>query len=292
MKNLRPIAFVIALLTVCVWAETFVSSKVLLSHGLRPADIFVLRFSIAYAGMWLLSYRRFLCSNWKDELLTLLLGITGGSLYFLTENSALSFSTASNVAIILSATPLATAILMAIFYKSERMKLRQVFGSIVAIVGLALIIFNGEVVLKLNPKGDMLALGAVICWGFYSLIIRKVSKGYDTAFITRKVFGYGLLTIIPYFFLNGWPPLNASVLGLTVVWGNILYLGLVASLACFLAWNWALSVVGTVKTTNLLYLQPFIAMSFGHLILGDKITWMAILGAVILIGGMYWLSTD
>ncbi len=296
----KALAYLVALLTVVVWGETFVSSKVLLAHGLRPADIFAFRFIIAYAGMWLLSNKKLLSRNWKDEFYMLLLGITGGSLYFLTENSALEYSTASNVAIILCATPLVTSILMAAFYRDERMRRSQFGGAFIALAGLALIIFNGEVILKLNPLGDNLALGAVLCWGSYSMLMKKVAGRYDTAFVTRKVFGYGLLTIIPYFFAFGWPSLTGGGTPLTsgtglasgvltdpVVWGNLLYLGLVASLACFLAWNWALKVLGTVKTTNILYLQPFSTMVIGSIFLHERVTWMAILGAVILIAGVY-----
>lgn len=313
-KGSKALAYLVALLTVIVWGETFVSSKVLLAHGLRPADIFAFRFIIAYAGMWLLSNKKLISRMWKDEFYMLLLGITGGSLYFLTENSALEYSTASNVAIILCATPLVTSILMAAFYRDERMTHSQFAGAFIALVGLALIIFNGEVILKLNPLGDNLALGAVLCWGSYSMLMKKVAGRYDTAFVTRKVFGYGLLTIIPYFFIFGWPSvlggtsmgsgaasglgagvasggvaltLGSGVLADPVVWGNLLYLGLVASLACFLAWNWALKVLGTVKTTNILYLQPFSTMVIGSLFLHERITWMAIAGAIILIAGVY-----
>lgn len=340
-KGSKTLAYIVALLTVIVWGETFVSSKILLAHGLRPADIFVFRFVIAYAGMWLLSHKKFLSRSWKDELLMLLLGIFGGSLYFLTENTALEYTTASNVAIILCATPLVTSILMAALYRDERMKRSQFAGAFVAIIGLAMIIFNGEVILKLNPLGDNLALGAVLCWGAYSMLMKRVAGRYDTAFVTRKVFGYGLLTILPYFVIFGWPAVlgvgsasapglasgaglasasaagmasgtglasstgmaTASTAGLTsvsaagtavsslfadpVVWGNLLYLGLVASLTCYLAWNWSLKVLGTVKTTNILYLQPFSTMVIGSLLLHERITWMAILGAVILIAGVY-----
>lgn len=286
-KTRKTLGYIIAVIVVAIWGETFVSSKILLEKGLRPADIFVFRFVLAYIGMWMLSFRKIACQNWKDELLMLALGVSGGSMYFLTENTALAYSTASNVAIILSSLPLATAFIIAIFYREDRMKRSQVFGSVIALLGLALIIFNGEVILKLDPLGDLLAFAAVLCWSFYSLIMRKVSGRYDIAFITRKVFGYGLLTIVPYFMMMGWPSVSPEVMGETAVWGNLVYLGLVASLGCFLAWNWALKVVGTVQTTNLIYLQPFFTMLIGYFILGETITWMAILGALILIVGMY-----
>lgn len=289
MKRKILIATAVAAGVVAVWGETFVSSKILLDHGLRPADIFVFRFILAYAGMWLLCLksRILFCRNLKDELLMAALGLTGGSLYFLTENTALAHSTASNVAIILSVTPLATAFIMALFYKDERMSPRQIAGSVVALAGLVLIIFNGEVILKLNPLGDLLAFGAVFCWGIYSLLMKSLGGRYDVIFTTRKIFGYGLLTILPYFALNGFPKVaSTGILEDPVVWGNLLYLGIIASLGCFVAWNWALSVAGTVRTTNLIYLQPFFTMLISYMVLGERITWMAIAGALVLALGM------
>lgn len=173
------------------------------------------------------------------------------------------------------------------FYKDERMNRSQIIGSVIAFIGMALVIFNGEVILQLDPRGDLLAFGAVLSWGLYSLLMKMTLGKYDVAFITRKVFGYGLLTMIPYFMLRGWPDLSLQSLDSHAVWGNILYLGIVASLGCFLVWNWCLDRLGTVRTTNLIYLQPFFTMLVGALVLGEKITWMALAGAVILIWGMY-----
>lgn len=280
--------FIAAVIVVAVWAETFVTSKFLLGKGLAPADIFFYRFALAYLLIWFISPRKFFSDSWRDELTMLLLGITGGSLYFLSENSALKFSTASNVAILVCSAPLLTALLLSLVYKDERMSTRQAIGSVIAFLGVALVILNGEMILHLNPLGDMLALGAAATWAVYSLLIKRVSERYDTRFITRKVFGYGLLTIIPYFFFVC--PLNTdlAILCQPMVWGNLVYLGMVASLVCFVVWNWALVKVGTVRTTNLIYCQPVFTMVIAAFALKDRITWMAILGTVLLIFGMMW----
>lgn len=289
MKSKTVLAYFAAIVTILIWGETFISTKIVLNNGLlRPADLFVFRFLIAYIGMCLFYHKRLFSESLKDELLMSGLGLTGGSLYFLTENSALAVSNASNVALIVSSTPIATAIILSLFYKDERMNRGQIVGSAIAFVGMSLVIFNGEVILELDPRGDLLALGAVICWGLYSLLMKIVLGKYDIAFLTRKVFGYGLLTMIPYFMIFGWPNVSAqAMIHNPTVWGNILYLGCVASLACFLMWNWCLDILGTVRTTNLIYLQPFFTMLVGALVLREQITWTAIAGAVILIIGMY-----
>lgn len=275
-----------ALGVMAVWGETFVSSKVLLNVGLMPADIFLYRFTIAYLGMLAMSHRRMWMSSLKHELLIAVCGIAGGSMYFLTENMALRYSTASNVAILVGTTPLVTAILLACCYKEERMSRRQVVGSLIALLGMILVVLNGQLILHLNPLGDALALGASLSWGIYSLCIKPLTKLYDSRFITRKVFGYGLLTILPWFWFV--EPLNAdpALLSMPKVWLNLLYLGCVASLACYLVWNWVLPRLGVVKATNIIYTQSVYTMFFSWLILHERITWMAMLGTIVLISGM------
>lgn len=275
-----------ALLVVMIWGETFVSTKMLLNAGLMPADIFFYRFLLAYVLTWFVSYKRLFCRNITDELTTFALGVLGGSLYFFTENMALVYSTASNVAILLSSCPLLTALLLSIFYKSERLSKKQIFGSLLAFLGMVMVVLNGQLILHLNPRGDALAIGAAVCWAFYSLLIKRVMHKYSSWFISRKVFFYGLLTILPYYALVS--PLNTDVSILTrpVVYGNLLYLGSVASMFCYIMWNWTLSKLGAVKATNYLYLQSLFTMVFASLILHERITWMAIAGATILILGM------
>jgi drug/metabolite transporter (DMT)-like permease len=279
-------AHIVAIFVVLIWGTTFVSSKVLLNSGLLPADIFFVRFIIAYSCLLCLSHKRLFANSIADELTLAGLGIMGGSLYFLTENMALLHSTSSNVSILVSTTPLVTAMLLAIFYKSERLSSRQICGSVLAFIGVVLVVLNGQLVLHLNPLGDALALGASFTWGFYSLFMRRIMGRYSADFITRKVFFYGLVTIMPYFALVH--PLDIDLLtsGSMTIWGNLLFLGFVASTGGYLLWNWVMRKLGAVKSTNFIYLQSLVSMVAGHVILGERITIMAIAGAVILIIGM------
>ena len=283
----QNLALVTALIVCAIWGETFVSTKILLEDGLMPSDIFFYRFALGYICIWFFSYKRLWADNWKDELLLIALGIMGGSLYFLTENMALMYSTASNVAILVGSTPLITAVLLALFYKDERMCTRQMVGSLLAFSGMALVILNGQLMLHLNPKGDILALCASLTWACYSLIIKKLSRNYNAMFITRKIFIYGLLSILPYLWIESPLLVDINVLSKPAVWVNLLYLGVVASMLCFVAWNWTLKRLGTVRATNIIYLQSFWTMFFSYLILDEHITLMAICGTATLILGMY-----
>ena len=283
--------YIAAFLIVVVWGCTFVQTKVLINSGLRPDEIFTLRFVIAYMLILPFSWRRLFLANVKDELIALLLGLTGGSLYFIVENYALAYGYCSNVSLIVCLTPLVTALIVGWRYPAERLGKAGMVGSVVALGGMALVVFNGNFVLKLSPLGDVLALGACICWALYSLLIKHLGARYDNMLITRKVFGYGLLTIIP---LLLWRGINCDIViyGGAAVWGNILFLGIVASMLCFLGWNWCLARLGTVRVTNFLYLNPVIAIVSSALVLGERVTWIAVLGAVCILAGLVYVDRN
>ncbi len=282
----QGVVYIVAALVVILWGTTFVSSKILLLNGLLPGEIFFLRFLMAYIVLLALNHRKWFSYSWRDELIMLGLGITGGSAYFLTENMALLYTFASNVSILVSSTPLLTAILVGAFYRTERPTLRQGIGSLVAFAGVALVVLNGQLILHLSPLGDMLALTASLTWAFYSLLMNMVKHRYSAEFITRKVFFYGLLTIIPYLIIYEPEAGGLQRFASVTVVSNLLYLGFVASVGGYLAWNWVLSRLSTVRATNYIYCQPVVTMLFSSVILHERITWMAILGTLVLIFGM------
>lgn len=284
-KGVGLIVYVTAFAIVVIWGCTFVQTKLLINAGLRPDEIFLFRFVLAYLLMLPFAGKKLFLDNWKDELLAVALGLTGGSLYFLTENYALAYGYCSNVSLIVCLTPLVTALIVGCFYPSERLGRRGLLASLIAFAGMALVVFNGNFILKLSPLGDILALAACLCWALYSLIIKRLQDRYSNMLITRKIFGYGLLTILPLLLAEG---VNVELLveGGAVVWGNIIFLGCVASMLCFLGWNWCLEKIGTVRATNLLYLNPVVAMTTSALVLGERVTWVALVGAALILAGL------
>ena len=151
-----------ALFAVAVWGATFVSTKVLIANSLTPAEIFVLRFALAYVCILPFARGRLLAANLRDELLLAAAGLSGGSLYFLTENIALEYAPASNVSLIVCTAPVWTAVAMSLAYRGERMTRRQIGGSALAFAGMVLVVLNDRFVLHLSPKGDLLALSAAL----------------------------------------------------------------------------------------------------------------------------------
>ncbi len=291
MKRFLP--HLIAFIVVAIWGVTFVCTKLLLLGGLTAAQIFILRFIIAY--LLLLGYSlskgiHWLSNSWRDELNMMALGVFGGSLYFLTENSAMNYTTTTNTSIIVSLCPLFASAIIGAFYKTERLNRWQTAGTVMAALGVIMVVMNGHFVLHLSPLGDVLAFGACMCWAFYSLLIIPVSKRYPTVFITRKVFFYGLLSMIPYIILH--PDLNIQlVINKPTLLANLLFLGCVASMLCYVAWNWVLKRLGAVVATNYVYLNPVTTIVFAWMVLNEQITVWFIIGTVLILYGMYLVNT-
>ena len=281
---------------VAIWGSTFVFTKLLLLAGLSPAQIFTLRFIIAYVLLlgWSLTRRhRWFCDDWRDELLMVALGVTGGSLYFLTENSSMNYTTTTNTSLIVSLSPLIAALLISLFFQSLRLNRVQTVGTLMAALGVVVVVLNGHFVLHLSRLGDSLAFGAALCWGFYSLLMIPAGYRYDALFITRKVFFYGLVTIIPYFmlvpdeagiFISPFT-LHHSPFTLSILL-NLLFLSCVASMGCFLAWNWVLKKLGAVVATNYVYFNPVTTILFAWLVLSERITLWFLLGTALILVGM------
>lgn len=277
----------VAVLTVGIWGLTFISTKVLIGQGLSPQEIFLLRFLIAYIGIWFISPRKLFANHWKDEFWLLLGGITGGSFYFLAENMALEITLATNVSFIVCTTPLLTTILSLWIYKKEKATRGLVIGSLLALVGVALVVYNGNFVLKISPLGDFLSLLAAFFWAFYSLIMKKLFNRYSITFITRKIFFYGVLTILPTFLFRPWQ-FDVARLSNPAILFNLLFLGVLASLICFAVWNVILKQLGTITASNYIYLNPLFTLIGSAFLLGERLTVVALIGAALILGGVYW----
>ena len=301
-KNLKY--HLLTLAVVAVWGVTFVSTKVLIEAGMHPVAIFFIRFVLAYAGIWayigLSKQPAKLWYGWKEELVFLVLGISGGSFYFLTENTALAHTQASNVAFLVSSAPLLTALFTLIYKRfgkgrfadgleDVRLGWPLAGGTVLALAGMALVVFDGAR-LQLSAWGDLLAIGAALCWAVYSLFMGQMTRDYGTVTATRKVFFYGILTILPFIgsYKESFSP---AILCQTAVWTNLLFLGLVASLICFIAWNLAMEKLGNVTTTNYVYLNPVFALLAAMFLLGERMTPLAALGCAAILGGVVWAGS-
>ena len=276
----------LAFIVMTIWGATFASSKTLIVHGMPEVYIFFLRFIIAYVPLAAISHRKWMADNWRDELIMLLLGITGGSAYFMAENFGLHFAQSTDVAFIIAFTPLLTTLVAWIFHQERQQITRGfVLGLCIAMAGITLLIFKGDFQMQPSLLGDSLALLAALRWAFYSLLIKPVARRYSVTFITRKVFFYGWVTILP--FLGGYSFKDTmALLTEPVVTANLLFLAVVASFLCYLWWNIVLEKIGVLKSSYYLYVNPVASAVVSMLFMDEVMNLSIAMGLVLILLGV------
>ena len=287
---------------ILIWGITFVNTRALLGD-FSALEILVVRFALAWAALWIVKPRMLEKRCRADEWLFAAMGFCGIFCYQFLENCAIYYTNASNVAIFVSFGPIVTATLARIFIGDRSLSATLVTGSLIAVVGVALVSLNGVVNLHLRPLGDLMAFGAMVSWGFYSILIDKANeKGYPPSFAIRKAFGWSLVMMLPlclwgitdsgYCALDGsfsvtldWAA-NAERFSNGLNWLNLGFLGLLASAACFAMWNRACREIGVVYATIGLYLTPIVGVLFAAIFLGERLTTMSLCGGLIIICGV------
>lgn len=282
----KTIGHLSAITTIFLWGTTYISTKILLKD-FSPIEILFFRFAIGCIILMIAYPHRLRITVKKHELYFALAGFIGVTLFFLIENSALTYSTASNVGVIVCISPFFTAIFSHFLFENEKLKPQFFLGFIIAIAGVFLISFKGNGALHLNLLGDSLAFFAAILWATYSVLTKKISSfGYHTIQSTRKLFFYGILFMIPFLYLFGFK-LDFSHFSKVSNVFNIVYLGIGASAICFVTWNVAIKILGVTKTSIYIYVVPAITIVTAAIILKEEITWFSIIGAGLTLMGLY-----
>lgn len=282
---------VMALIVSIVWGTTFIATKLLLNGGFHPVELIIYRFTLAWCALFLFSPKPLLPRSFKEEWPFMAAGLTGLTLYFFFENNALTFTLASNVGIILSTAPMFTAMCLWLSRRTSRPKLTFFLGFAVAMSGIIIISLGGSS-LQLNPIGDLLCLGAALCWGLYGIFLEMTAEqNLTTIQATRKVFFWGLLftLVCSLFYRNELHLLDLSRFAQPSLIFCIIYLSAGASAACFILWNNAIKIIGTVSTSLYIYLTPIITLIASYLVLHEPITPTAMGATALIIAGL-WLS--
>lgn len=294
--------FLSAIIVILIWGMTFASTRALLFEY-SSLEIQVLRFALAWVALWVICPKRMRLNERKDELLFAAMGLTGVFIYQFLENCAIYYTNASNVAILVSFGPIVTAALARMFTKDCSLSLSMILGSLVSIIGVAIVSLNGVVNFHLRPLGDLMAIVAMISWGVYSILIDKANeKGYSPMLVIRRAFFWAIVFMLP---LLAWGATDSGFYAMDgsfsvtldakanierfmnpMNWINLGFLGIFASALCFVLWNAACKSLGVVKVTIGLYLTPIIGVVFAALFLGETITIMEVVGGAIIIAGV------
>lgn len=275
----------LAIGTIIVWGLTFVSSSVILDY-LSPVELLILRMVIGIAALTAIRPRRLKLKKRSHEFYFMGAGFFAVTMYFLLENTALTYTSTSNCAVIVSSAPFFIAIFASVFLKEEKLTAAFFIGFVLAIVGLGMVSFAGQK-LELNPLGDLLSLLTAVSWGVATMFMRKIEQHeYPVILVTRKLFIYGVLFALPTFLFMPRKGAWADLLRPEVLF-NVLFLGVVASAVCYITWMMAMKRVGVVRSGTYIYLIPIVTMLGAVIFISEPIHPLQVGGALLTMAGLF-----
>ena len=285
-KNLA-IPFLLILVSF-VWAGSFIVVE-MTTKEMDPIDLGFLRFLVATPLMILLVILRKkpLLLPRKELPWLIVLGLTGVTLLYLFQFLGIHYTNAPTASVLINTNVIFIAILSGLFLHESLTK-RRIIGIVLSFIGVFVIMISDiqqqEFTLdNLFFIGGMLMLLSAFCWALYSFVGKRLLKTYDEFVITTYAFIFGTLFYIPFVVLHLGPVFQQTSLN---GWLAVLYLAITCSLFGYLGWYYALKHIDASKAAVFLNFIPLftILMSF---FLGASLTWFFLLGAGLIIYGVY-----
>ncbi len=266
-----------------IWGLSFVATRVAV-QGMPPLTLAFVRFLLA--SVLLVPLVRLRHGGIRlapgDRRLVAAMGLTGVTLAFVFENIGLRYTTASHGSLLVSLTPLASAVSEAALGR-KRLSGRTLAGLLAGLGGVGLIVgspFEGGASLL----GDALMLATVGCWVAYSFITEHLTATLPNLLVTTRAIVVGTVALAPLAALElvreGMPSPSVET------WAAVLYLAVFCSALAYVWWNRTLSVAGVTATNTLIYGIPLVGVTAGVLLLGEPLTVRVVAGGLLVVGGV------
>jgi drug/metabolite transporter (DMT)-like permease len=271
--------------TLLLWASAFAGIKAGLS-AYSPGQLALLRFLVGSASMTILArLKGFGLPERKDFPRILAVGFLGFTVYHVFLNYGERTVSAGAASLIVSFTPVMTA-LLASFFLRERLRFLGWAGIAVSVSGVALISFGEGGAVALDP-GSLLILFASLGSSLYNVFQKPLLKRYDPIAFTTYAMAAGTLFMLV--FLPGLPgaiaraPLEATL--------SVAYLGVFPGAIAYSTWTYALSRMPASRLATTLYIAPVLAIAIAWLWIGEIPTTLSLMGGAITLAGVVLTNT-
>ncbi|MGE5381342.1 MAG: DMT family transporter [Methylocystaceae bacterium] len=289
----KQTAMIAGITAAIIWGLSFIFTKQVLSY-ITPFELGGLRYLLAALSITLLWALRFIRLTIDREGIRdlLIIALFQPVIYFIAETYGVKFTTAAEAGVMISLIPIIVPVL-SVFMLKEKVSLGQVLFTVLAIIGVIVIVAvgsgDGKAAGNNHALGIALLLLAVLSGSLYNIASRSASARYSPIDITFVMMWAGAIFFnglaITEGTINGSPFGYFSNLGLTPVLLSTMYLGVISSLGAFFALNYALNKLPASQVAIFLNLIPLVTLLasvvFYHKILG---TWQLIGSIAILIG--------
>lgn len=288
-KRGSPLALILLLIAILIWGFAYVVTKSGLS-AVPPMLFALLRYSVASLLLVPLALARGGLKRLPRPVpwtTLVLMALSGVGFYYVLFNLALSYTSASQTALIQSAFPAIVAI-MAVVWLHERVTRRRILGIALAVAGVALIVATQADAAARDPLlGNALAFASVLSWSVYTILAKRMADA-DPIAVTAVISLIGTGMLVPAALLEN---AHVSLSSIPAAgWLPIIYLGALASAVGYLLYIRALRDIDASLVGTFINLSPVIGVVSGVLVLGESITPTAIAGGAMVLAGV-WISS-
>lgn len=271
-------------MTVFFFGTNFVAVKYVVDF-VPPILFAAARFTVAGVLLWaILRFFEPESRMKKGDFLSLLgLGVIGITFTQSVFTIGVSLTTAANTALVYATAPV-WGMLLGFFLKFERPRLRGIFGIALCLVGVGVVEYGSLELGGTSVLGDFLILVAAVCWGSYTVLSLPLLRRYSPLAVAAYPMFLGGLAAFPLSLVD-WN-VGAGVLGGWVVFAA-LYSTLLSSAFGFVGWQRGVSEVGANRVLIYQYLVALTGVSAGVVLLGESFGLGQLLGAAIILSGVY-----
>lgn len=290
MKNKTLIGLLSGLIAASIWGGMYVVSKVVLDV-IPPFSLLAIRLILGAGALGLVilfrSGSRLTSRQTRDSFLV---GIVGYGISLGFQFVGTKLSTASNGALVTSATP-AFVLLFAPFLLGEKTTTRGILALAVSTLGVVAVIdprtadFSSTLFM-----GNLSLLAAALTWALYSVLVRKVARSADLLASSAVMLAAG----IPSSLLFGWFEVQNQGIGAITpgILGGIFFLGIISTALAMFLWNYAFARLPASAASLTFFAQPVVGTLLGWFFLGEKITPLFLLGGILIGTGLVISSTE
>lgn len=271
-------------LAASIWGGMYVVSKIVLTV-IPPLELVWLRYMVALVTLVFigLATRQSWQIQRRDIPLVLSIGVIGYFISIWTQFVGTSLSSAQMGAIITSASPAFMVIFARILLK-EKITLRKVFSVCLATIGVLLIVGVGDFG-KTSQLGGVILGIAALTWALMSVLVKLVPGSYSQLVITTYAIFAATVVMTP-FAVTQISFVQIHSLLQPMVWGGVLYLGIVSTAGAFFFWNKGLQMVDTARGGLYFFFQPLVGTLLGWFFLGEKVGITFWIGTILIISGV------
>lgn len=212
------------------------------------------------------------------------LGLVGVALNNILFTQGVSMTSASNTALVVATAPL-WGMLLAFVLGWERPKARGVVGVGLALLGVAVIVYRGLGESGASLPGDLLVMGAAVCWGSYAVLSIPLLGRYSPLAVAAYSMLFGGLAVLPLASVQ-LPSLEWGAVS-PGGWGAVAYSALLVAAFGFTFWQRGISRIGANRMLIYQYLVTLVGVVAGVVFFGEGFGIDKVVGAVILLGGVY-----